>query len=78
MRSTPETPLADAVALMRRTPRRHAGRRSMAARRLKGLLTERDVRFVNTREGTVASRMTPVDALITGQGELTLDGRRSS
>ena len=74
---TPETPLADAVALMRR---RRAGTLVVidAARRLKGLLTERDVRFVNTREGTVASRMTPVDALITGQGELTLDGRRRS
>jgi len=68
---TPETPLADAVALMRR---RRAGTLVVidAARTLKGLLTERDVRFVNTREGTVASRMTPVAALITGQGELTL------
>jgi IMP dehydrogenase len=68
---TPETPLADAVALMRR---RRAGTLVVidAARTLKGLLTERDVRFVNTEEGTVASRMTPVDALITGQGELTL------
>ena len=28
---TPETPLADAVALMRRTPRRHAGRRRRRA-----------------------------------------------
>ena len=68
---TPETPLADAVALMRR---RRAGTLVVidASRTLKGLLTERDVRFVNTREGTVSSRMTPVDALITGQGELTL------
>ncbi len=68
---TPETPLADAVALMRR---RRAGTLVVvdAARKLKGLLTERDVRFVNTREGAVASRMTPVDGLITGQGELTL------
>ncbi len=38
----------------------------------RGLLTERDVRFVNTREGMVASRMTPVESLITGEGELTL------
>ena len=68
---TPETPLADAVALMRR---RRAGTLVVidAARTLKGLLTERDVRFVDTSEGTVASRMTPVEALITGQGELTL------
>src|SRR5687768_11475333 len=68
---TPETSLADAVTLMRR---RRAGTLVVidSDRRLKGLLTERDVRFVNTSEGTVASRMTPADALVTGQGELTL------
>jgi IMP dehydrogenase len=68
---TPETPLSEAVALMRR---RRAGTLVVidAARKLKGLLTERDVRFVNTREGAVASRMTPVDALVTGEGELSL------
>ena len=68
---TPETPLADAVALMRR---RRAGTLVVidAARKLQGLLTERDVRFVNTKDGTVASRMTPVDALIKGEGELSL------
>ena len=68
---TPETPLADAVAIMKRT---RAGTLVVidGARRLKGLLTERDVRFVNTREGTVQSRMTPVESLITGQGELSL------
>jgi IMP dehydrogenase len=67
----PETSLADAAALMRRT---RAGTLVVvdASRRLQGLLTERDVRFVNTREGTVASRMTPVGALVTGQGELSL------
>jgi IMP dehydrogenase len=67
----PETSLADAAALMRRT---RAGTLVVvdASRRLKGLLTERDVRFVNTREGTVASRMTPVESLVTGQGELSL------
>ena len=69
---TPSTPLADAVAMMRRT---RAGTLVVVEgpRRLKGLLTERDVRFVNTKEGTVASRMTPVEQLITGEGELTLD-----
>ena len=69
---TPQTSLADAVAMMRRT---RAGTLVVVdgPRRLKGLLTERDVRFVNTREGTVASRMTPVEALVTGEGELTLD-----
>lgn len=68
---TPETSLVDAVALMRR---RRAGTLVVidANRKLKGLLTERDVRFVNTKEGVVSSRMTPVDALVTGQGELTL------
>ncbi|HYB94447.1 MAG TPA: IMP dehydrogenase [Vicinamibacterales bacterium] len=68
---TPETPLSEAVAIMRR---RRAGTLVVidGARRLKGLLTERDVRFVNTREGTVATRMTPVEALVTGTGELTL------
>lgn len=69
---TPQTSLADAVAMMRRT---RAGTLVVVEgpRRLKGLLTERDVRFVNTREGTVASRMTPVEALVKGEGELTLD-----
>jgi len=69
---TPQTSLADAAAMMRRT---RAGTLVVVEgpRRLKGLLTERDVRFVNTREGTVASRMTPVEALVTGEGELTLD-----
>jgi len=69
---TPSTPLADAVAMMRRT---RAGTLVVVEgpRRLKGLLTERDVRFVNTKEGTVASRMTPVEQLIKGEGELTLD-----
>ncbi len=67
----PETPLSEAVALMRR---RRAGTLVVidADRKLKGLLTERDVRFVNTREGAVESRMTPAAALITGEGELTL------
>src|SRR5688500_15548794 len=69
---TPQTSLADAVAMMKRT---RAGTLVVVEgpRRLKGLLTQRDVRFVNTREGTVASRMTPVEALVKGEGELTLD-----
>jgi IMP dehydrogenase len=69
---TPTTSLADAVAMMRRT---RAGTLVVVEgpRRLKGLLTERDVRFVNTREGTVASRMTPVEQLVKGVGELPLD-----
>jgi IMP dehydrogenase len=68
---TPETPLAEAAALMRA---RRAGTLVVIdeARRLKGLLTERDLRFVDTTGVSVASRMTPVDALVTGTGELTL------
>jgi len=68
----PEAPLSEAVGLMKR---KRAGTLVVVDgnRRLKGLLTERDVRFVNTREGTVASRMTPVESLVTGEGELTLD-----
>ena len=69
---TPETSLADAVALMKR---RRAGTLVVVDgnRQLKGLLTERDVRFVDTNAGSVASRMTPVESLVTGNGELTLD-----
>ncbi len=67
----PSTSLADAVGLMRDT---RAGTLVVleGPRRLHGLLTERDVRFVNTSSGTVASRMTPLDALVVGHGELTL------
>ena len=67
---TPEASLEDAAALMRR---RRAGTLVVIdrSRRLKGLLTERDLRFV-TAGGTVASRMTPVESLVTGRGELTL------
>jgi IMP dehydrogenase len=68
---TPETTLAVAAALMRRT---RAGTLVVVDghRRLQGLLTERDVRFVDTRHGTVASRMTPVASLVVGRGELSL------
>lgn len=40
-------------------------------RRLKGLLTERDLRFVNRSGLTVADRMTPFDALVVHQGPLS-------
>lgn len=68
---TPETPLAAAVALMKRS---RAGTLVVvdAQRRLQGLLTERDVRFVDTSQGTVQSRMTPMAALVVGRGELSL------
>jgi IMP dehydrogenase len=68
---TPETPLAAAATLMKRS---RAGTLVVVDgdRRLKGLLTERDLRFVDTAGGTVASRMTPVEALVVGHGELSL------
>jgi IMP dehydrogenase len=67
----PTTPLADAIALMRQ---RRLGTLVVTddSKRLKGLLTERDVRFVPTDTGTVATRMTPAEHLVVGQGELTL------
>ncbi len=69
---TPETSLADAVAMMRRT---RAGTLVVidSSRKLKGLLTERDIRFVDTGTDTVASRMTPIGDLVIGHGELSLD-----
>jgi IMP dehydrogenase len=68
---TPATPLAEAVALMRK---RRLGTLVVVddAKRLKGLLTERDVRFVPTDVSTVATRMTPVEQLVVGRGELSL------
>ncbi len=68
----PETTLAEAVELMRRT---RMGTLVVidTNRTLKGLLTQRDLRFVPTSGATVASRMTPVTSLIVGQGELSLE-----
>ena len=43
-----------------------------ADRRLQGLLTERDVRFVADRNARVADRMTPVDRLAVHRGPLEL------
>ena len=40
-------------------------------RRLKGLLTERDLRFVNRSGLTVADRMTPIDKLVVHHGPLS-------
>jgi IMP dehydrogenase len=69
---SPETPLAEAVGLMRRS---RMGTLVVmdGQRRLRGLLTERDVRFIPLESGTVATRMTPADALVKGEGELTLE-----
>jgi IMP dehydrogenase len=69
---SPATPLSEAVALMRRA-RMGTLVVTDEARRLKGLLTERDVRFISLEDGTVAGRMTPVEALVKGEGELTLE-----
>ena len=41
-----------------------------AEQRLKGLLTERDVRFVSDRETRVSARMTPLDRLVVHRGAL--------
>lgn len=67
----PATPLTEAVALMRQ---RRLGTLVVVDddKRLRGLLTERDVRFVPTDVGTVASRMTPAEQLVVGHGELSL------
>src|SRR5688500_11858162 len=40
-------------------------------RRLLGLLTERDLRFVEARGSTVADRMTPLDRLVSHRGPIT-------
>ena len=68
---SPAAPLSDAIALMR--TRRMGTLVVMGEdRRLQGLLTERDVRFVD-QTGTVGERMTPVDQLVVGRGELTME-----
>jgi len=44
-----------------------------AGRRLKGLLTQRDMRFVDPSHAQVSERMTPLDRLVVHQGPLSLD-----
>jgi IMP dehydrogenase len=68
----PDTPLAEAAALMRQ---RRLGTLVVIDRdrRLQGLLTERDMRFVPVVSGSVATRMTPIDQLVVGRGELSLE-----
>src|SRR5687767_13169571 len=39
--------------------------------RLLGLLTERDLRFVDVHRATVADRMTPIDRLVVHRGEVS-------
>src|SRR5262245_36268387 len=63
--------IGEALALMAQS---HVGTLVVgdAAHRLEGLLTARDVRFVDHKGAKVADRMTPVDALVTHRGHLSL------
>jgi IMP dehydrogenase len=65
----PSAPLDDAAAMMSRS---RVGSLVVVddERRLKGLLTERDIRFVHRAGLTVAERMTPLDKLVVHQGPL--------
>jgi len=65
----PEAPLDEAAALMARS---RVGTLVVVdnQRRLRGLLTERDIRFVNRAGSRVADRMTPLDQLVVHQGAL--------
>jgi IMP dehydrogenase len=67
---TPETSVEDAMTLMKR---RRIGTLVVvdAAAKLRGLLTERDVRFVRSEGLRVADRMTPVDRLVVHQGRVS-------
>src|SRR4051812_2053751 len=67
----PSSSLADAAAQMRRS---RVGTLVVVddQHRLVGLLTERDVRFVNGANIRVSDRMTPVDRLVLHRGPLNL------
>jgi IMP dehydrogenase len=66
--------LADAVTAMRRS---RVGTLVVVdeARKLKGLLTERDIRFIgnDARAGAVASRMTPLEQLVVHEAPLSIE-----
>ena len=64
--------LAEAVAIMRGSD---VGTLVVVdgQRRLRGLLTERDARFVSGSDERVADRMTPLDALVVRKGPISLD-----
>jgi IMP dehydrogenase len=66
---TESASVADAAALMARS---RVGTLVVIDenRRLKGLLTERDVRFVNRSAARVSERMTPLDRLVVHRGPL--------
>src|SRR5438045_3302993 len=67
----PDASLADAVRTMEKSG---VGTLVVVdgARKLKGLLTTRDVRFAD-RQKQVSLRMTPVERLVTHEGDLSLD-----
>ena len=62
----------EAVAIMRGS---HVGTLVVVdgQRRLRGLLTERDARFVSGSDVNVADRMTPLDKLVVRHGPVSLD-----
>jgi IMP dehydrogenase len=66
----PDVPVSEARALMSRS---RVGTLVVvdASRRLLGLLTERDLRFVDGTGAAVADRMTPVDRLVIHRGAAT-------
>jgi len=68
----PGAPVSEAKALMSRS---RVGTLVVldAARKLKGLLTERDLRFVPQGTLSVADRMTPLDKLVVHQGTPAAD-----
>ncbi len=68
----PSATLAEAVAIMRGS---HVGTLVVVdgQRRLRGLLTERDARFVSGSDVNVADRMTPLDKLVVRHGPISLD-----
>src|SRR5688572_9028918 len=72
----PSATIADAVALMSRS---RVGTLVVTGpeRRLLGLLTERDVRFVKDSQTPVSQRMTPVDRLVVHRGPLSFDEAES-
>ncbi len=74
---TPTASIAEAAAMMART-----GVGSLVVvdgdRRLAGMLTTRDLRFVRPGGESVATRMTPREALVVGRAGLSLDEARDT
>jgi IMP dehydrogenase len=68
---SPDATLAEAAAAMLRS---HVGTLVVvgASGTLAGMLTERDIRFVDDGTSRVRDRMTPVDRLVCHQGEIAL------